>query len=49
MGFIKESTAREETYRNSKYVDDARPVINRIIEEQALTVDAITGTTTTSK
>ena len=38
-----------ETDRDSKYVDYARPVINRVIEEQTLTVDAITGATTTSK
>jgi len=38
-----------ETDRNSKYVDYARPVTIRVIEEQTLTVDAITGATTTSK
>lgn len=38
-----------ETDRNSKYVNYARPVINRVIEEQTLSVDAITGATTTSK
>ena len=38
-----------ETDRDSKYVEYARPVINRVMEEQTLNVDAITGATTTSK
>jgi uncharacterized protein with FMN-binding domain len=38
-----------ETDRNSKYVDYARPVITRVIEQQTLNVDAVTGATTTSK
>lgn len=38
-----------ETSRKSSYVDYARPVIGRIIEKQTLTVDAVTGATTTSK
>lgn len=37
------------TSRKSSYVDYARPVIGRIIEKQTLTVDAVTGATTTSK
>jgi uncharacterized protein with FMN-binding domain len=37
------------TSRRSSYVDYARPVIGRIVEKQTLTVDAITGATTTSK
>jgi uncharacterized protein with FMN-binding domain len=38
-----------ETDQDSRYVDYARPVTGRIIEEQTLLVDAVTGATTTSK
>ena len=38
-----------KTSRRSSYVGYARPVTDRIIEKQTLTVDAITGATTTSK
>jgi len=38
-----------ETNRNSRYVDYAKPVLDRIMAEQTLAVDAITGATTTSK
>lgn len=41
--------ARLEVQRDSRYVQMAERVLPRVIEQQALQVDAITGATTTSK
>jgi uncharacterized protein with FMN-binding domain len=38
-----------ETQRKSAYVNYARPITDRIVKKQTVSVDAITGATTTSK
>jgi uncharacterized protein with FMN-binding domain len=43
------SKVKMETERKSVYVNYARPITDRIVKQQTVNVDAITGATTTSK